>query len=175
MTSQHMFYDALEHTTPGCENLTCRDALWQANKGPPPFPTRPVGSMATMEEIHELREKAMAKRHAKSAEYYNEHTQVLPHLTLGDHVLLQNQMGNHPNRWEKTGLIVETLGNRQYQVKVDGSNRITLRNHHFLRKITPFAPSTWPLPQIPPTMPEPLPLQQEKTDFMPQEVPTRVS
>ena len=84
-------------------------------------------------------------------------------------------MGNHPNHWEKTGLIVETLSNRQYQVKVDGSNHITLRNRHFLQKITSFAPSTWPLPQIPPTMPEPMPLQQEKTDFMPQEVPTRVS
>ena len=117
----------------------------------------------------------MAKPHAKSAEYYNEHTQGLPPLTLSDYILLQNQMGNHPNCWEKTGLIVETLGNRQYQVKVDGSNCITLWNRHFLWKITPFAPSTWPLPQIPPTMPEPPPLQQEKPDFVPQEVPTRVS
>ena len=32
------------------------------------------------------------------------------------------------NRWSKTGTVVEILPNHQYQVKVDGSGRVTLRN-----------------------------------------------
>ena len=45
----------------------------------------------------------------------------------------------------KTGRIVETLGNRQNQIKVDGSNRITLRNRRFLKKISPVADQIQPL------------------------------
>lgn len=33
--------------------------------------------------------------------------------------------------------IAEVLGNRQYCVRVDGSNRVTLRNRRFLSKIRP--------------------------------------
>ena len=46
---------------------------------------------------------------------------------------MQNQDGNHPNRWDRTG----KLPYRQYRVKMDGSNRVTLRNRRFLRKIDP--------------------------------------
>eukprot|EP00112_Aurelia_sp_Birch-Aquarium-sp1_P001604 Seg1173.18 transcript_id=Seg1173.18/GoldUCD/mRNA.D3Y31 product="putative protein K02A2.6" protein_id=Seg1173.18/GoldUCD/D3Y31 len=92
-------------------------------------------------DIRELREKAMAKRHVRNAEHYNTHTRPLQPLLVGDSVLIQNQMGNHPKRWEKTGRVVEALDNRQYRIKVDGSNRITLRNRRFLRKIMPVADS----------------------------------
>ena len=36
---------------------------------------------------------------------------------------------------ENTEVIVQALPNRQYQVIVDGSRRVTLRNRKFLRKI----------------------------------------
>ena len=182
-TAGHINYDQSAHAFMMHQNTPLQDVgispaemlFGKPIKDHLPSPQDQLAAWLQWKEIHELWEKAMAKCHAKSAEYYNKHTQVLPPLTPGDRVLLQNQMGNHPNCWEKTGLIVETLGNRLCQIKVDGSNYITLRNRCFLRKITPFAPSTRPLPQIPPTMPELLPLQQEKTDFMPQEVPTRVT
>ena len=40
--------------------------------------------------------------------------------------------------WDRSGIIVETLGNQQYSVKMDGSGRVSLRNRQFLRKIEPF-------------------------------------
>ena len=40
---------------------------------------------------------------------------------------------------ENTEVIVQALPNRQYQVIVDGSRRVTLRNRKFLRKIVPVA------------------------------------
>ena len=39
---------------------------------------------------------------------------------------------------KKTGHVVEALKDRQYHVKVDGSNRITLQNRRFLRPYTPI-------------------------------------
>ena len=108
-----------------------------------PSPQGQLAARPQWKEIRELQEKAMAKRHAKSAEYYNEHTQVLPPLTPDDHAMLQNQMDNHPNRWRRQASLLRPLATGSAtKVKVDGSNRITLRNRCFLRKITPFASST---------------------------------
>ncbi len=59
-----------------------------------------------------LRERAMAKRHARNAEYYNIHTCTLSPLEVGDSVLVQNQTGNYPKQWEKTGRVVGALDNR---------------------------------------------------------------
>lgn len=88
-------------------------------------------------EIGKLREVAMAKRHMRNEQYYNQHCRPLRELQVGDYVQIQNQDGNHPRRWTKTGRIVETQGYRQYQVRVDGSNRVTLRNRRFLHRIHP--------------------------------------
>ena len=53
-------------------------------------------------------------------------------------------------QWDTTDQVIETLPNHQYCVRVDGSGRITLRYHQFLRKLeTP----TIPFP-IPVAMPE---------------------
>ena len=35
---------------------------------------------------------------------------------------------------------MESLGNQQYTVKMDGSGRVTLRNRRFLRRIQPLIP-----------------------------------
>ena len=84
------------------------------------------------------RETALRRRHTKNIDIYNEHSKELPELNLQDNVAVQNQNGNHPNRWDRTGKVIEKLPFRQYKVKMDGSNRVTLRNRKFLRKIHPI-------------------------------------
>ena len=56
----------------------------------------------------------------------------LPELRVGDYVRLQNQLGPHPKKWDKTGQVIEVRQHDQYLVKVDGSGRVTLRNRKFL-------------------------------------------
>ncbi len=101
--------------------------------------------------LAEDRERALAKRNIISIERYNEHTKTLPELKTGDYVAIQNQTGPRPNRWEKTGVVVEKGENRQYTIRMDGSGRCSLRNRRFLRKIKPVCadrPLTKPwLPQ----------------------------
>ena len=63
-------------------------------------------------EVCAMREHAMAKRYINSAEYYNTNSRTLTPLVVGDAVLIQNQAGNHPNRLEKTGRVVEVLKDR---------------------------------------------------------------
>lgn len=52
-------------------------------------------------------------------------------------MFLQNQQGFHSNKWDRSGLVVESTGNNQYRVKVDRSQRLTLRNRRFLQVYTP--------------------------------------
>ena len=85
----------------------------------------------------EAREEALRNRHMKAHERLSEHTKSLPPLKIGTHVRIQNQTGPHPLKWDKTGMIVEVRQFDQYLVKVDGSNRTTLRNRKFLRKFLP--------------------------------------
>ena len=66
------------------------------------------------------------------------HLKNLPPLPLGCSVLIQNQLGNHPKRWEKRGTVVEVLPHRQYRVRIDGSRRLTLRNRQFLKQYKPL-------------------------------------
>ena len=89
----------------------------------------------------EMREQALAKRHALQRERLAEHTRRLPPLKVGDHVYVQNQVGNYPRKWDRSGVVVEVKGFDQYNIKVDGSGRLTLRNRKFLRKFTPFLPT----------------------------------
>ena len=79
----------------------------------------------------------MAQRHLRAREALTEHTKLFPPLSLGSKVLIQNQTGNNPRRWDKTGVIVESRGHDQYLVKVNGSGRTTLRNRKYLRSFTP--------------------------------------
>jgi len=86
----------------------------------------------------EDRERALAIRHLRERETYNAHTRPLMPLHVGDIVSVQNQTGTHPNRWDKTGLVVECQDHSQYVVRLHGSGRCTLRNRRFLRKCSPF-------------------------------------
>ena len=86
----------------------------------------------------EQREVALAKRYTRQEEVWSEHTRDLPKLPIGSLVRVQNQTGNKPKRWDRTGLIVDTLPHQQYKVRMDGSGEVSLRNRRFLRKITPI-------------------------------------
>ena len=85
-------------------------------------------------EISRAMEEAMRSRNVRNAESLTEHTVRLQPLKVGDRVFIQNQTGNHPLRWDRTGLVIEVKQFDQYAVKVDGSSRVTLWNRNFLRK-----------------------------------------
>ena len=91
----------------------------------------------TWRETLSAREEALRIRHMKDAERWTEHTKSIPPLIVGDYVRIQNQTGNNPRKWEKTGKVVEVRQHDQYEIRVDGSDSITLRNRTFLRKFTP--------------------------------------
>ena len=84
------------------------------------------------------REDALRNRHMRTQERLSEHTKRLPPLRVGHHVRIQNQIGSYPLKWDKTGIVVEVRQHDQYIVKIDGSNRTTLRNRKFLRLFTPM-------------------------------------
>ena len=92
---------------------------------------------STWEDTLAMREQALRNRHMKAAEKWTEHTKRLPPLKVGDKVRIQNQTGQHPNKWDKTGTVVEVKQFDQYCIKVDGSGRVSLRNRKFLRKFIP--------------------------------------
>ena len=98
------------------------------------------------------REKALAKRSLKVMDKLSKNTKDLPQLQVGDSVLVQNQLGNNPRRWEKRGTVVKVLPYRQYEVMMDGSRRISLRNRQFLRKYQPLHVQE-NLPAVEPTSP----------------------
>ena len=76
-------------------------------------------------------------------------------LSVDDRCYVQNQAGNFPKRWDRSGTIFEDLGHDSYSVKIDGSGRLTKRNRQFLRKFT--APTLHI--DLPGTAPRPLPLE----------------
>ena len=96
----------------------------------------------TWQDTLATRENALRNRHMKAAERWSEHTRQLPPLVVGDHVRVQNQIGPHPKKWDKTGVIIEVLQFDQYRVRIDGSGRTTLRNRKFLRNYLPVHKSS---------------------------------
>ena len=80
-------------------------------------------------------------------EWYNRTAHTLCPLQKGQIVAIQ-----WPTtcRCDTTSQVIETLPNHQYCVRVDGSGRITLQNHQFLRKLET---TTIPFP-IPTAVPE---------------------
>ena len=87
-----------------------------------------------------LKEEALRTRFTRTTEKLNENARLIPPLQIGDRCLVQNQYGQHPKKWDKSGKIVEIHPFNQYTVLIDGSRRLTKRNRKFLRKYT--LPST---------------------------------
>ena len=100
------------------------------------LPSTPVRRSWEQQSHH--MEMGMAKIKVASKERMDEKSKNLPPLKVGDYVQVQNQVGAKPNRWDKSGRIVETHGHRQYSVQLDGSRRVTLRNRKFLKSVEPL-------------------------------------
>ena len=83
------------------------------------------------------REAVLRDRCCKDLESVPSGKAGLKPLEVGQKVLIQNQYGKNPLRWEKSGTVVEVFPYDQYIVKVDGSGRVTRRNRRFLRSYTP--------------------------------------
>jgi hypothetical protein len=79
------------------------------------------------------KEAALQNCFSRSPSILNEHARPLQLLIVGARVYVQNQRGNHPNRWDRSGFIVKVYDH----VKVDGSGRLTKRNRKYLRKFDP--------------------------------------
>ena len=90
------------------------------------------------------REKAPMERHAKEVEDLLPHPKKMPPLKVENRVRIQNQTGNAPRRWDKSGQVIEVRQNDQYAIKVHGSGRVTLRNRQFLRLYVPHTEKPCP-------------------------------
>lgn len=106
-----------------------------------PIPPGQYRPHPTWRETLKAREEALRNRHMRDHERWSEHSKRLPPLAVGDAVRLQNQVGRHPKKWDKTGQVVEVRQHHQYVIRIDGSGRMTLRNRQFLRKYTPVMPA----------------------------------
>ena len=88
--------------------------------------------------VADWRELALAPRGIKLHDRLVQGTKELPPMVIGDHVMVQNQLGNRPNRWDRRGVVVQAdIKTRQYKIMLFGSRRLTLRHRRFLRKYTP--------------------------------------
>ena len=103
-------------------------------------------------ELMSHRELALARRHSRDHERWNEHARRLPPLQVGDHVYLQSSVGNHPRRWERTGMVAKVWHYHQYVVRVDGTGRVTIRNRQHVWKCIPFHAPYTPSLSVTPTV-----------------------
>ena len=84
------------------------------------------------------REDALKNRMGAMVDRINSRAHNLEPLRVGDFVHIQNQYGNNPTRWDKTGVITEVRQYDQYMIRVHGSRRLTARNRRFLKKFIPL-------------------------------------
>ena len=85
--------------------------------------------------LQEDRERAFAKKLYNDGTRLSIGTRKMPPLAVGDKVIVQNQTGRAPNKWDKSGVIVECKPHNQVNVMMDGSRRVSLRNRQFVRKL----------------------------------------
>lgn len=119
---------------------TLRDAMPMLNEKIQKFNNKEFRPM--WQEAWEAKENALRTRYVKTMENLQEHCRSLPPLRHGDKVYVQNQEGNHPKKWDRSGMVVECREHDQYIVKIDGTGRLTLRNRKFLRRYEPHSTST---------------------------------
>ena len=114
---------------------------------PKPHITSSKDFQEVWKSVADWRELALAPRSAKLHDRLSQQTKELPPLEVGDCVLIQNLLGNHPKRWDKRGVVIQAdTEHRQYKVMTFGSRRMTIRNRKHLRKFTPVnTPANMPL------------------------------
>ena len=81
----------------------------------------------------EHRERTLANKREMDHQRWSYRTKDLQELEVGTAVTIQNQTGNNPTKWDKTGIILENKPNSKVMIKVDGSRRVTMRNRRFVR------------------------------------------
>ena len=106
-------------------------------------------------EIWNQREDSLRTRFGKQVDVLSAKTRSLQPLQVGDICRVQNQTGQSPKKWDRTGVVVQVNANDQYLIKMHGSGRVTLRNRKFLRKIHPFNHTPVPTPITPALMSTP--------------------
>ena len=85
------------------------------------------------------REINMCKKNKSIEQKHDEQSKNLTELKIGNEVYCQNTRNK---LWDRSGIIVEVLPNRQYSIKLHGSGRISLRNRCHLKKIINIKPHT---------------------------------
>ena len=97
------------------------------------------------------REEELRQRSAKQMNVLSEKSRPIDPLNLGDVCRIQNQSGRYPRRWDKLGTVVEVAENDQYILRIHGSDRVTLRNRKYLRRVMNLHPTIvrQPTPVIP--------------------------
>ena len=91
----------------------------------------------TWREAWAQKEIALRTRFTRTSEALNEHAQLLTPLKVWDKVFIQNQIGNSPTKWHRTGTVVEVASPDQYIIKLNGSRRLTKCVRMFLRVFKP--------------------------------------
>ena len=88
-------------------------------------------------DLWSRKESVIEDRYLKSLEDPPTLKSRLQPLKTNTKVLIQNQTGKSPLRWDKSGMVGEVLLFDQYIVKVNGSNHLTRRNRKFLQAYEP--------------------------------------
>ena len=88
---------------------------------------------------HDLRKReiGMCRKNDIIEQKHNEHSKNLAELKIGDEVYCQNMRNKS---WDRSGIIIEVLPNRQCSIKLHGSGRISLRNRCHLKKLITIKP-----------------------------------
>ena len=96
---------------------------------------------AQWRDLWNSKEETMRQQYDKTLISLNEHSHPLHPLQVKDRVFVQNQNGSSPRKWDRIGVVMEVKPNDQYIIKIAGTERLTLRNRRFLRKIRESSPS----------------------------------
>jgi hypothetical protein len=95
---------------------------------------KPAKDWAVMQEH---RERTLASKRKLDNQKWSQRTKDLDELEVGTAVAIQNQTGNNPTKWDKTGIILENKPNSKVMNRVDGIRRVTMRNRRFVRQLEP--------------------------------------
>ena len=81
----------------------------------------------------EERERVMSQNNEAAKLRYDKNARLLKVLVVRDKVLCQDVTTKN---WNRSGVIVEVLKYRQYNVKMDGSGRVSIRTRRHLQNIS---------------------------------------
>jgi hypothetical protein len=80
----------------------------------------------------------LANKREMDNQRWSHRTKAFDDLEVRTAVAIQNQRGNNPTKWDKTGIVIENNPNRKVMIRVDGSRRVTMRNRRFVIPMVPM-------------------------------------